>query len=246
MDLGLSGLRCILPGGTKGIGRATAMLFAAEGATVAVCGRDKAAVAGADYAAFAAGIDLRDADAYRGWLGEAAAALGGCDIFIPFASAGAVANDDAGWQAALDIDLLAFDRGIEALLSHLRASEYASVVAVSSTAALEDPAQAMAYAGMKAALLACASARSQALAADGIRVNSVSPGPVQFAGGVWDAIETAYPDLYASTLARIPAGRMGQADELARLIAFTASPACRYMTGANIVADGGLTRRVAY
>jgi 3-oxoacyl-[acyl-carrier protein] reductase len=104
----------------------------------------------------------------------------------------------------------------------------------------------MAYASVKAALLACASARSQALAADGIRVNSVSPGPVQFAGGVWDAIEAAYPDLYASTLARIPVGRMGQADELARLIAFTASPACRYMTGANIVADGGLTRRVAY
>ena len=250
MDLGLQGARCILAGGSRGIGLATAKVLVAEGARVAICGRDDDVVATAlaelGSSASGRGVDVRNVEAYRAWLKESAEGLDGCDIFIPFASAGPTPQDATGWQASLEVDLLAFDYGIEALLPWLERSDRASVVAIASTAAVENPMQAPSYASMKAALIVDAAAHAQMHAAKRIRVNSVSPGPVQFAGGIWDVIEEADPAFYAATRAQIPTGRMGLAEELARLIAFVASPACRYMTGSNIVADGGLTRRVGF
>ena len=73
-------------------------------------------------------------------------------------------------------------------------------------------------------------ASAQRLASVGVRVNSISPGPVQFAGGIWDVIEAADPAFYAGVRDQIPMGRMGSAEELARLIAFVASPTsgCRF------------------
>jgi 3-oxoacyl-[acyl-carrier protein] reductase len=250
MDLGLEGARCILAGGSRGIGFATAQVLIAQGARVAICARDGGAVESAltNLGEAAAGepVDVRNAEQYRDWLKRSAALLGGCDIFIPFTSAGATAHDDAGWQASLEADLLSFSRGMEELLPWFEKSKHAAAVAVASTAALENPHQATSYASMKAALIANASAHAQMLAARGIRVNIISPGPIKFAGGVWDAIAAAHPEFYEATLAQIPIGRMGNPEEIARLITFVASPACLYMTGAHIVVDGALTRRVNF
>jgi len=87
---------------------------------------------------------------------------------------------------------------------------------------------------------------SQALAPKGIRVNTVSPGPIFIEGGAWDMVKTHMTPIYDMTLKGIPMGRMGNAQEVARAIAFAASPACRFMTGTNIVVDGGFTKRVQY
>ena len=253
MDLGLKGMKAVLAGASKGIGRATAEVLAAEGCDVAICARVQqgvdaavAALKGKGVKAIGAAVDVTDGPTYRAWVDKAAGELGGCDIFIPFASAGGGPATEESWKATMDLDVLATFRGIEAVLPHLEKSKAGSIVAISSTAALEDFFGPQAYNAMKAAVINYASALSQKLAPAGIRVNTVSPGPVFIEGGAWDYIKTNLTHLHDATLKGIPTGRMGSADELGRAIAFVASPACRYMTGTNLVIDGGATKRVQY
>jgi 3-oxoacyl-[acyl-carrier protein] reductase len=253
MDLGLKGMKAVLAGASKGIGRATAEALAGEGCDVAICARGQAGVDKAVASlktkgvnAVGASVDMADGPAYRAWVDAAATQLGGCDIFISFASAGGGPASEEAWKATLELDVLATFRGIEAAMPHLEKSKAGSIVAVSSTAALEDFFGPQAYNAMKAAVINYASALSQKLAPAGIRVNTVSPGPVFIEGGAWDYIKTNLTHLYDGTLKTIPMGRMGAADEVGRAIAFVASPACRFMTGTNVVIDGGTTKRVQY
>jgi 3-oxoacyl-[acyl-carrier protein] reductase len=252
MDLGLKGKKAILAGASRGIGRATARTLVAEGCDVAICARgqegvDKvlAELKGKGGKAIGASVDIGDAAAYKGWIDSAAKDLGGCDIFICFSSAGGGPASEDSWKATFTLDLLATARGIEAATPHLEKSK-GSIVAISSTAALEDFLGAQAYNAMKAAVIAFAAAQSQALAPKGIRVNTVSPGPIYVDDGPWAMIKKHMTPLYEGTLKNIPAGRMGNAEEVANAIAFVASPACGFMTGANIVIDGGLTKRIQY
>ncbi len=100
------------------------------------------------------------------------------------------------------------------------------------------------YNAIKGALIIHAKQLSQALAPSGIRVNCVSPGPIYIEGGAWEYIKNNMAELYDSTLAQIPQGRMGSAEEIANAVAFLASPAASLITGVNLVADGGFTKRV--
>ena len=79
-----------------------------------------------------------------------------------------------------------------------------------------------------------------------IRVNTVSPGPIFIEGGSWDTIKTHMTPLYDQTVKSVPMGRLGTGEEVAKAIAFVASPACPFMTGTNLVIDGGVTKRVQY
>jgi NAD(P)-dependent dehydrogenase (short-subunit alcohol dehydrogenase family) len=103
-----------------------------------------------------------------------------------------------------------------------------------------------AYNAIKAALITYASQLSQALAAKGIRVNTVSPGPIEFPGGNWEMIQGAMPDFYNGIKAQMPMGRLGAPDEVARSAVFLASPASGYTTGVNLIIDGGFTKRVQF
>jgi len=253
MDLGLKGRRAILAGASKGIGRATAEVLAAEGCDVAICARSQDGVSAAVASLKAKGVnalgeavDMKDAGAYRAWVARAAEQLGGCDIFISFASAGGGPASEDTWKATFELDLLATWRGVEAALPFLEKSDAGAIVAVSSTAALEDFFGPQAYNAMKAAVINYASALSQQLAPKGVRVNTVSPGPVFVDGGSWDMIKTHMTPLYEQTVKNVPQGRLGTAEEVAKAIAFIASPACPFMVGTNVVIDGGITRRVQY
>lgn len=253
MDLGLKGMKAILAGASKGIGRATAEALAAEGCDVAVCARGQegvdstvASLKAKGVKAFGAAVDMADGDAYRAWVGKAAEALGGCDIFISFASAGGGPAGEETWKKTFDLDLMATYRGIEAALPHLEKSKAGAIVAVASTAALEEFLGPQAYNAVKAAVINYASALSQQLAPKGIRVNTVSPGPIWIDGGAWNMIKTHMRPLYDQTVAAVPMGRLGTGEEVAKAIAFMASPACRFMTGTNLVIDGGVTKRVQY
>ncbi|HEY7979413.1 MAG TPA: SDR family oxidoreductase [Rhizomicrobium sp.] len=253
MDLGLKGLKAVLAGASKGIGRATALALAAEGVDVAICARGKEAVdktvadiKAKGVKASGQSVDLADAAAYTGWIKNAATELGGCDIFISFASAGGGPASEETWKKVFDLDLMSTFRGIQAALPLLEKSKAGSIVAISTTAALEEFLGPQAYNAMKAAVINHAHAMSQALAPKGIRVNTVSPGPIYIDGGSWDMVKTHMTPIYDMTLKGIPMGRLGNAEEVARAITFIASPACRFMTGTNVVIDGGFTKRVQY
>ncbi|HZG33989.1 MAG TPA: SDR family oxidoreductase, partial [Sphingopyxis sp.] len=184
-------------------------------------------------------------DGYRAWLEKARDALGGCDIFIHTASSsGQGATGD--WQRGLDMDVMGAVHGVEVLTEALAASGSGSIIFMSSTAAVETFIVPQAFNALKAALITYGSQLSQALAAQNIRVNIVSPGAIYYPGGNWETIRSAVPPLYEATLAQMPMGRFGEPEEVAKGIVFMASPACPYMTGAHLVIDGGFTKRVQF
>lgn len=253
MDLGLKGKKVIMNGGAHGIGLETVKLLTAEGAHVAFFSRDQgridsalAAVAGNPGTAHGDSFDMTgNAEGYKAWLAGAAERLGGCDVFIHTASAsGMGATQD--WQRCFDIDIMGAVHGIEVLQPALQNAGNGSIIFMSTTAAVETFIMPQAFNALKAALITYAKQLSQALAPAGIRVNTVSPGPIEYPTGNWEMIKGAVPDLYNGTLAAMPMGRFGHPDEVARAILFLASPASSYTTGVNLVVDGGYTKRVQF
>ncbi len=253
MDLGLKGKKVIMNGGARGIGLEILKILTTEGADVAFFSRDQAkidtalaALAGNPGKAHGDAFDMTgNIDGYVAWLKDTAEKLGGCDIFINMASvSGAGATQD--WQKCLDVDIMAAVKGIETLTPALEASGAGSIIVMSSTAAVETFIMPQAYNAIKAALITYASQLGQALAPKGIRVNTVSPGPIEFPGGSWEMIQGAMPDFYNSIKAQMPMGRLGAPDEVARSVVFLASPASSYSTGVNLVIDGGFTKRVQF
>src|SRR5918995_3260860 len=251
MDLGLQGKKAIITGATKGIGRAVAEMLATEGVDVGLCARTAEEVSEAvgtletrGVRAFGEAVNVRDGEAYKAWLARTAEALGGCDVFIPSVSAGGGMDSEKNWMRNFEIDVLHTVRGCEALLPHLEKSGQGAIVIIGSTNAVETFVAPMAYNAMKAALITYSKQLSQFVGRKNVRVNTVSPGPIYFEGGAWEMIKGTQPKLYEWALKQIPAGRMGTAEEIARVIVFMASPASGLITGANIVADNGFTKRV--
>jgi 3-oxoacyl-[acyl-carrier protein] reductase len=251
MELGLRGKRAIVTGATRGIGRGVLELLVAEGAHVAFCARTAEEVAQAvgalkrsDVEAFGEAVNVRDGEAYKAWLGRAADALGGCDIFIPGVSGGTGMDSEKNWVRNFEIDMLHTVRGCEALMPHLEKSGSGSIVIIGSTNAVETFAAPMAYNAIKAGLITYSKQLSQFVGKKLIRVNTVSPGPIYFEGGAWEMIKGTQAKFYDWALRQIPSGRMGSVEEIARIIVFVASPAASLITGANIVADNGFTKRV--
>ncbi len=255
MDMMLKGKRALITGATRGIGRATAERLAAEGCDLAICGRTPASVESAAAALQAAhgvrvhaeALDVGDPDRLRAFVNQAGEALGGLDVVISNVSAGGGGRTSPEqWQANFKLDLMAPYHLVDAAIPHMEKVGGGAIVFVSSTAALETFSVPQPYNVMKAGLINYAKNLSQALAARKIRVNAISPGPVWTEDGGWAYLRKNMPDFYDRTIAQIPAGRMGSADEIAAAITFLASPVVGYLTGANLVVDGGFTKRVQY
>jgi len=252
MDLGLKGLNVLVTGGTKGIGRRAADMFADEGANVSICARNgeevKATVASLQQKgvkAFGYGIDVGNKAALEGWVHDSAKALGGVDIVVANVSALAAAEDtEASWQAQFDIDMMHTVRTVNASLPYLEKSKWPSIVIVSSVSGREIDFTSPAYGAFKAALIHYAGGLAHKLAPKLIRVNSVSPGNVYFKDGIWHYIEQNMPDLFKQALALNPTGRMATAEEIGKGIVFLASPASSFTMGTNLVIDGALTKGV--
>jgi NAD(P)-dependent dehydrogenase (short-subunit alcohol dehydrogenase family) len=249
MDLGLEGRKALVTASTRGIGLAIAQTLADEGCDVAICARGEGGLEsarkdleGRGATVFSRAVDVADGEAFKQFVSDAAEALGGLDIYVSNASGGAGPGEKA-WQASFDVDVMGAVRGVEAALPSLAQSEAGSVIFISSTAALEYLGIPQAYNAMKAALIAHAGDLSQALAGQGVRVNVITPGPIYFEGGNWEMIKQAMPKMYEGAVAQCAIGRMGTPEEVARATVFLASPAASLITGANLVCDGGFTKR---
>jgi len=255
MDLGLSGKRIIITGGTRGIGRATALRLASEGASIALCARTPGAVdemiqelTALGVQAFGAALDVRDRDAFATWLSSAVVQLGGLDIAISNVSTRPTQQGDAAWREAFETDFLQHVRLSDLALPHLQGGADPALLFVSSIASILTvlPPGEDGYGTMKAALISLTGQLASKHGSKGIRVNAVSPGPILFPGGVWDQIRTAHPQLFERA-AQLPAlGRHGRPEEVADAIAFLVSPRASYITGANLRIDGAAVKAVNY
>ena len=253
MDLGLNGLKAVVTGGTRGIGLAIVERLAGEGAEVAFCARDAdtvearvAALRNAGARAHGGAVDVADGESLKSWVDTVAGSMGGLDILIPNVSAMGGTLGDEGWRRGFDIDIMGTVHAVDAALAYLEKSAAASIVVIATTAALEAFGGVRPYAAVKAALINYISTLATVQAERGIRANTVSPGTIFFEDGVWGQRKREAPEVFDWALGSNPMGRMGTPEEVASAAVFLASPTASFITGANLVIDGGLTRRVQY
>ena len=246
MAFDFTGRRVVVTGASRGIGRAIAAGFAAAGAQVSICARGAEALeqARSELALHGgtvhAGVcDLADAEAIARYVAAAAAALGGIDVLVNNASGMGMGDDEAAWAAGWAVDVMAMVRASHAALPLLQAATGASIINVSSISAHRPSTRSPAYAAVKAAIVHYTGSQAAMLARQGIRVNCIAPGSVDFPGSVWDQRRLAGDALYERTLKGIPFGRMGAPDDIADVALFLASPMARWVTGQTIAVDGG-------
>jgi 3-oxoacyl-[acyl-carrier protein] reductase len=245
MSFDFTGKRAVICGGSRGIGRAIALGFARAGGAVSICARGaetleqtRREIAALGHATHAASCDLANAEAIRTYIVDAAAALGGIDLLVNNASAFGSSDDEKGWTSSLAVDMLAIVHATQAALPWLKESK-GSVVNTSSIAAMHTAARQPPYGAIKAAAIHYTGTQAAMYARDGIRVNCVAPGSIEFPGGVWDRRKTEAPKLYNAVLNSIPFGRLGHPEEVANVVLFLASPMATWVTGQTIAVDGG-------
>lgn len=248
MDLGLKGKRAVVTGASKGIGRAIAEGFAAEGADVSICARNADEVAAAVGALKARGVkaygralDVADGPALAAWISASAAELGGIDALVCNVSALAVGDTADTWEKSFRVDMMHTVNAVAAAVPMLEKSKCGSITLISSVSGFEVDFAAGSYGAFKAALIHYAKGLSRQLVGKGIRVNCVSPGNTYFDGGIWQKIEKNMPDLFSSTLKVNPTGKFGSPAEVACGVVFLASPVASRISGTNLVIDGALT-----
>ena len=245
MKIDLTGRRALIAGGSRGIGLAIAQSFAAAGADVAICARQPAPLASAAASlkilgqrVSARACDLSQAQQVQDWVNAAAQDLGGIDILVNNASGFGRTDDEAGWAASLQIDLMAAVRACLAALPYLE-RQGGNIVHISSTAGTHASVRTPPYGAAKAALIQYTQTQAAALARKRIRVNCIAPGSIFFEGGTWDNARLHNPTLYERTLARIPSGRYGKPEEVAQVATFLVSDQASWVTGQTLAVDGG-------
>ncbi|MFE2374136.1 SDR family NAD(P)-dependent oxidoreductase [Streptomyces sp. NPDC059398] len=245
---GLSGRSILVTGGSRGLGYAIARLLAAEGASLAICGRDPGTLdqvsseLDRDFGApvVTGCVDVLAHGELEDFTRRAGSELGGLDGLVANIGGkrggGVLDSTREDWQDTWELNGGHAVRTVRAALGCLRPGS--SVVMVASISGWKPrfPAQ---YGAAKASEIYLAGALCQELAPYGVRVNTVSPGSILLPGKSWDRLSRRDPETYAAYAERNPSGRLLEADEVARVIGFLLSPAAGAVNGAHIPVDGG-------
>jgi len=245
MQLDLTGKRAIVCGGSRGIGRSIALAFAQSGADVSICARGADAleatrkeIAAHGHTTHAGSCDLASAADIQAYIAAAATALGGIDILVNNASGFGQSDDQKGWDLSYNVDVVATVHASHAAIDHLKAAKGA-IINISSISALRSSARSAPYGAAKAAVIHYTLSQAAMYARDGVRVNAIAPGSIEFPGGLWEQRKTTNPQLYGAILKSIPFGRLGHPEEIANVALFLASPLASWVTGQAISVDGG-------
>ena len=249
----VKGLTVLVTGAASGMGRATALVFAAEGANVAVTDLDAdstqavvSEIAANGGSAKAWTLDVANPGEIINVVNDVAARFGGLDIVINNAGISVrVAIDDDGydeaWAKGLAVMLTAHPRIIRAALPHLRRSKCPRIVNIASTEALGATALHSPYSAAKGGVTSLTRSLAVELGREGITVNCICPGPIRTA--ITERISEEHKTIYARR--RTALGRYGEPEEVAHMTLSLCLPAASFLTGAVIPVDGGLMARNA-
>jgi NAD(P)-dependent dehydrogenase (short-subunit alcohol dehydrogenase family) len=246
----LRGKVAVVTGAASGIGRATALLFAVEGARLALVDRDAAGLAATREALeeparhLALTGDVADADTVAAHAAEIAATLGGIDILVAaagFSCGGTVeTTDPADWNAVISANLGGTYLWARAAVPLMRAAGGGSIITVASQLALAGGRGNAAYIAAKGAILSLTRTMAVDHAADSIRVNALVPGAIDTPLLARGLARGGDPEgARARSVARHPLGRLGRPEEVARAALFLASGSSSFTTGAALPVDGG-------
>jgi NAD(P)-dependent dehydrogenase (short-subunit alcohol dehydrogenase family) len=252
--LELSGKVAVVTGASRGIGRAIASRFAAAGAAVVVHYREREAEAHGlatkleenGTRVVAIGADLREPDEVERLFRDAATELGEVDVLVNNAGTYPLARlvdaSPEDWKTVVETNLLSVHLATQAAARRLIArGAPGSVVNVASIEGLRPAPEHSHYVAAKSGVLAYTRSAALELGPHGIRVNAVSPGLI------WrEGIEEAWPEGVASFRSRAPLGRLGRPEEVAEACLFLSSPRASFITGANLVVDGGVLTAPAF
>jgi 3-oxoacyl-[acyl-carrier protein] reductase len=245
MQIDVKGKRVVVAGASKGIGRSIALAFAEAGAAVSICARGAAALekTRAELAAFggvahAATCDLSREASIAGYIPQAAAALGGIDVLVNNATGYGFADDESSWDQSIAVDVMAAVRASREALPFLL-KQGGSIINIASGSGLNPSVRTPAYGAAKAAVIHYTRTQAATLIRQGIRVNCVAPGSIEFPGGLWATRKETDPAVYNAALASCPNGRMGTPEEVANVVLFLASPLASWVTAQIVSVNGG-------
>ncbi len=253
MDLKLNGKVVMITGASKGLGRAMAEAFAAEGARLSICARGADALSEAEKQLRAAGaevvaqaVDVADATAAAKWVGTTVERFGAVDVLInnaggadprPFA-----ALDEKAWQAAFDQNFFSAVSLARACAAEMQKRGGGAIINISSIYGREAGGP-VSYNASKAALNSLTKMLARELAPHQIRVNAIAPGSIIYPGGVWEAVFKQNPAFEKDFIAHeFPWGRLGRPEEVAFAALMLASPRASWITGACVPVDGAQGR----
>lgn len=259
MDLGLHDRACIVTGASGGIGKATAVTLAREGAGLLLVGRRRevleqlaAACSSAGGRAEVFALDVTDADAGERVLQACLERFGRVDALVNSAGTSSVRSleelSDEEWQAQWDLHVMGPMRLMRSVAPEMARGGWGRIVNVTSSSGKRPSGTNMAYSVTKAAELSLSRAFADLYATQGVLVNAVAPGPV--AGDLWlapggladqqaSARGISREQVLDSTVSRLPIGRMATEEEIASVIAFLCSEQASNVVGAAWAVDGG-------
>lgn len=246
MSEALAGKKAIVTGASRGIGRAIAQRFAAEGATVAVMARNAAALdelAGQLPGGVARAVDVTDAESFRAALADVVAELGGADILVNNAGGNSfsmplVATRFSGWEKTMRLNVDSIVHACQIVLPGMLSQSSGSVINMSSVVALRGGPLMAHYAAAKSAVVSLSQSLAIECASSGVRVNTLLPGWIDTDLTDFLRVEEATEE---AVLSRVPMQRWGRSEEIAAGAVFLAGDESSFMTGQSLIIDGGLS-----
>ncbi len=254
LDRSVDGRVALITGAASGMGRATAHVFADEGARVALVDKDADGVArvvaeiedstGSDRVMGRA-LDVTDRSALERLVQDVVERWGGIDCLVNNAGVSLVSSllQDEGfedaWQRTLDVNLTAYVALSRLVVPHMRSRGFGRIVNIASTESIVATAGIAAYSASKAGVTGLTRSMAVELGRHGITVNCICPGPI--VTGMTAAISEDVKDSYAKR--KVPLRRYGEPEEVAHMTLSLCLPAASFTNGATLVVDGGMTIR---